>query len=396
MDENEDPIKKIKIAYVIPRFHPFKGGAEQNFYAMASRMVKEGHDVTVITTNVKYRSEELAYEEMFEGIHIIRNWALSNQLYAGFYPGLLPTLLFHHYDVIHASGIGFLWRELCLILKKIFAYKTKFIVTPHGPFMALNDKVGFRGFAKKFYTQVLRLFIPWLYDSVIQVNPRQTEWMERDYGIDKEKVTLIPNGIDKNYIEEVLVEHQPHEKVTITYINRHEWYKGIQDVIKALALLKDTSDLPSFEFLILGRAGNYTQKLKDLIAELAMESFVKFLFSPSDEERDKIFYEQSQISILPSKWEAVGISLLEAMAKGNVIITTTGNEGADLILKDGENGFIYDFGDYKKLAELLKTLLINFDLRRKMSERNLELAKKFTWEAIFPEYETLVLKLLER
>jgi glycosyltransferase involved in cell wall biosynthesis len=397
-----DSHKRLKIAYIIPRFHPFKGGAEQNILAMASRMVAQGHDVTVITTNIKFRNEELPKTETFEGIKIIRQWSLNDQLYAGFYPELLPYLLSHEFDVIHASGIGFLWREMCLIIKKIFTWKTKFVVTPHGRFMALGDTEGARGVARKYYTAILKIFIPWLYDAVIQVNPKQSEWMQKEYGISPEKIKLIPNGIDQKYTEEVLIEHQPHEKVIITYINRQEWYKGIQDVIRALNIIKnkykdslgkDDSQIADFKFLVMGRAGNYTQKLKDLVEELEMQNYVDFIFSPSDEERDKIFYEDSQINILPSKWEAVGITLIEAMAKGNVVITTTGNEGADMIIKNEENGYIYKFGEFEELAEILEKLLLNPDLRRKMQEINLERAKNFTWEAIFPEYENLLLEV---
>lgn len=387
----ETPEKKIKVGYVIQRFHPFKGGAEQNMYALATRMAKQGHEVTVVTTNVKFRNETLPSTEIHKGMKIVRNWSLNEQLYAGFYPGLLPYLLKNQFDVIHASGIGFLWREWCLIIKKIFSRKTRFIVTPHGPFMAVNNTEGFRGFAKKFYTFFLRLFIPWLYDVVIAVNPKQVEWMTKEYGINPNKIFILPNGIDVDYLEQELHEHTREEKIIITYLNRHEWYKGIHNVIEAIHNIEDNKLTDKkFEFWIMGRAGNYTPKLTEMVDEYNLQDYIKFVFSPSDEERDRIFYEESQINILPSNWEATGITLVEAMAKGNILITTYQNEAAEIIIKQGENGYIYNYTDIDKLTEILTELINDYELRQQIRRNNIEAAKDFTWEAIFPEYLSLV------
>ncbi len=399
-------MNKLKIAYLVPRFHPFRGGGEQNIFALASRMAKEGHDVTVITARVKYRNEELPYTEEYEGMHIVRNWALNEWLYLGFYPGLLIYLLNNKFDVIHSSGIGFLWREICLMIKKVFSPKTKFITTPHGPFMAATDETdtAFRRFSKSTYTSILKIFMNWLYDSTIAITPKQNEWLIKDYNISSEKIILIPNGLDKKYLEKELHEHKKDEKVIITYMNRHEWYKGIQDMVKAVdslrrsdALRKSKSEdyvpLPEFEFWIMGRAGNYTPSINELIEKLKVGEYTKFIFSPTDEERDRIFYEESQINVLPSRWEATGIALMEAMAKGNVGITTYQNEAWDIIIKEGENGFVFNFGDVEALTEILRKLLSDYKLRQTMRKNSLEFMKNFTWEAVFEDYKELVNKL---
>lgn len=389
----------MKVAYITPRFHPFKGGAEQNIFALASRVAKLGHSVTILTTNVKFNKESLPKEEFYKGMEIVRNWAPTEALYAGFYPGLLIELFKDKYDVIHSAGIGFFWREFCLILRKVFSKKkTKFIVTPNGPFMALNDKGGLRGLVRSVGTAFLKIYINWLYDVFVAVNPKQNEWMINLYHINPSKIKLVPNGIDESYIEKNIVEHKPEDKVVITYINRMEEYKGIQQVLKALDRLLNTQSwqpnrpkslvmkLPEFAFYIMGRPGGFTTTLERMVKELNLREYVKFVLSPSDEERDKVFYNESQINILPSKWEATGIALLEAMAKGNVIVTTHQNEVADIIIHTGENGYVYDYPDIDKLTEILKELITNYDLRTKMRKKNIEMASQFTWESILPKY----------
>lgn len=377
---------KIKIAYISPRFHPFKGGAETNLLQKALRMSALGHDVTVYTTNTRFRDEKLSRLETYQGIKIIRHWQVNEQLYAGFYPRLIIDLLKNNFDVIHSSGIGFFWREICLILKRLISKKTLFINTPHGPFMAINDSKGFRGFAKRVGTILLNLYINKLYDKFISVNPIQHIWMEKEYGIKDSQVAIIPNGIEESYLEKDLVEHKKEEKVIISFVGRMEWYKGIQMVIKSLVPIKKLN----WEFIIMGRSGSYTANIKKLIQENELDQKIKIIFSPSDDQRDDILKNFSQITILPSKWEAFGISLVEAMAKGNVIITTNQNEGKDLIIKDGISGFSYDFNDTKNLTKILKDLITNYKKRSEIRIHNLSFARSFTWESIFPSYAKLI------
>jgi len=393
----KDKKKRLKIAYFIPRFLPFKGGAEQNIYAMATRMSNLGEDVFVVTTNVKFRDETLPKEEKIDGINIIRLKALIQSLYLGFYPELFVYLIKNKFDIIHTSGIGFIWREFCLIFAKLFFQrKAKYICTPHGPFMALGEKKGFRGFAKKTYTFVLSIIVPKLYDKIIAVNELQYIWMTKEYKIPSEKIVVVPNGIDQNYLEEEIFPHKKEERIVITYLNRHEWYKGIQFVISALhniKLLKQKKNLPDFVFYIMGRPGNFTKTLQEQVKKLEMEEECKFIYSPSDIERDRIFFEESQINILPSKWEATGITLIEAMAKGNVIITTKQNEAYDLVIQKGKSGYAFDFGDVGQLTKILLKLFSDFDHLQSIRNYNVKFAKNFTWEAVFPKYKKMIYDL---
>jgi glycosyltransferase involved in cell wall biosynthesis len=379
-------MKKLSIVYIIPRFHPFRGGAEQNIEAFAVRMAEKGHDVTVFTTNVRFRSEKLPWVENYKNITIRRFWAPNEWLYAGFYPGLLFALIRKKSDLIHVSGFGFIWVEICLVIKKLLDRKTIIINTPHGPFMA-TAKNGIKFIIKKIYTKILKLILPFLYTKVIAVVPKQTEWINNEYNIPIDRITVVPNGISEDYLVKKAPVHDKDEKVVITYLNRMEKYKGIQDVLYAMTLL-DKKVLDRCEFWIMGREGSYTKKLRSIVTENGLEDYVRFIFTPTDEERDNAFLK-SQINILPSQWEATGIVLLEAMAKGNVIVTTNQNQGVDLLINK-KSGFAYDYGDRKKLAGILSVLIKDYETRREIIEHNVSFAKNFTWESIFPKYEALI------
>jgi glycosyltransferase involved in cell wall biosynthesis len=82
------------------------------------------------------------------------------------------------------------------------------------------------------------------------------------------------------------------------------------------------------------------------------------------------------------------------MAKGNVIITTNQNQGVDMLIKEGESGYAYDFADVDKLASILAKLIDNFELRQAIIKHNHEFSKSFTWSAVFPKYEDTILELV--
>ena len=379
----------MKIIYIIPRFYPFKGGAEQNFEALALSLASLNHEVKVFTSNIKFKNtQKLKQKEKYKNITIIRFWAVNKALYAGFYPFLLPKLIFTKADLIHVSGFGFFWIEICLIIKKIVSPKTKFINTPHGPFLATSN-TKLKKIIKKLYTPILSIIISLIYNKIISVVPKQKEWMQKEYKINSKKIELIPNGIYKNYIEKSLPKFKKDEKIIITYLNRMEWYKGIQDVLFAIDLL-DKKIQEKIEFWIMGREGAYTKKLRQIIKEKHLKN-IQFIFTPSDKERDNALLK-SQINILPSKWEATGIVLIESMAKGNVIITTNQNEAKDLLINP-KSGYSYNFGDFYRLKNIIENIVLNYEKRIKMIQYNHNFVKNFTWEAMLPKYFNLIQSL---
>ncbi|MCF8260727.1 MAG: glycosyltransferase family 4 protein [Melioribacteraceae bacterium] len=66
-------------------------------------------------------------------------------------------------------------------------------------------------------------------------------------------------------------------------------------------------------------------------------------------------YNDQNLFILPSKYETFSIATLEAMAAGLTVIVSQ-SAGASRFVVNGENGILFEFGDNKKLAAILKDL----------------------------------------
>ena len=101
--------------------------------------------------------------------------------------------------------------------------------------------------------------------------------------------------------------------------------------------------------------------------------------------------EASEIFVLPSEWEAFGMCTAEAMVKQNAPVSTR-TEGGRHLIKDGENGYLFDFEDLEELREKLSKLLTNKSLRIKMQKANKELVKQFSNVRLAEEYEKVYKK----
>lgn len=383
--------KKLNIVFVIARFWPYRGGAEMNCYKMATYCAALGHNVTVLTTDANPGTGILPSEETVEGVKIIRVHRWNQQLNLGFYPGLLSKLVKTKADVVHVeNGPGFMWQDFCVLVKKWTSWKTKFIVTPHGPFLATGSTyTGLKGVVANLGQLLLAPYFKliWgkMWHKVIAINARQPVWLARDYWVNPKNIVVIPNGIPAELLN-VPYKHAEEGVLRISYLGRISEYKGVQKVIEALHILHATP--AEYQFTVMGKM--FYPELLEKIREYNLQEVVKIIDTPSDEVRDQVLTEESEIHILPSQWEAQGIVLLEAMAKGNIPVTTETNEGAPDFIQNGRNGFIYPYENAERLAQIIEQMRVATKLRQQMIDLNLQIVKNWTWEEILPKYQQLI------
>jgi len=374
----------MKIGFLIEYFYPVRRGAENNCFYLARELAKK-HEVHVFTSDRK-DNRIFKKKEIIDGIHIYRyKNVFRYKYYLTFTPGML-NVLNYDLDILHVHSFGFLWHDFVVLLKKLSG-KTRIINTPHGPFMALTE---YNLFQKIFRIIVLfkEYFLNKLYDVVIQVNPNQYKWITK-YGVPRDKIKYVPNGIPKTLFNKIdnkdfVKRYNLKNKFVISYLGGIQGYKGLDQVIRVLPNLNN-----KIIFVAMGKDFGDKKRLVELAKKLKVSDRVIFLGEVSDENKLKAL-DTSEIFILPSDWEAFGIVILEAMARGNAIISTK-TEGGEFLVKK-ENGFVYDFGDLKSLGRNIKTLSENKKLRRNMKKNNIRKAKEFLWENIVKNLERIYAK----
>lgn len=160
--------------------------------------------------------------------------------------------------------------------------------------------------------------------------------------IDKEKITLLPLGIDKRTIQNL--KKRQSEIFTIVYIGRVEEYKGIQYMINAINKRKKND----VKLIIVG-TGSYLSNLLEMIRENNLKKQILIDTKTVGKETYK-YYEYANIVFSFSYKETFGITIAEALT-GNIpcLVPNTGalSEFIDNELCIG----IENLNNYKEINE---------------------------------------------
>jgi len=183
-----------------------------------------------------------------------------------------------------------------------------------------------------------------------------------EYGFIPNKVIHIPNFIELNEND---IKVESHNNNYILYIGRLSSEKGVETFIKAF------EKIDKIELLIAGD-GPLKSELKHLASYNKRIKFLDFL------QKREIYklIKNSSIVVLPSKcYENFPYSILEAFALGKPVIGSRIG-GIPELVKDGENGLLFEPGNANELAEKIKWMIAHPKERQEMGQRARELVKR--------------------
>lgn len=216
--------------------------------------------------------------------------------------------------------------------------------------------------------------LAWLYNLKLYQNCDATsaptaqirDMMYKDWNYPKE-VKVVWNGTDTDVFRigrhdaDVRKEWNLTSKEIVTYVGRLTPDKGVHTYIDAVNILqKKGYDIQ----MVIAGIGPYREALLDQIDRLGMKDSVRF-FGYLDEAHKASLLSASNIFSLPSKADTFGISMLEAMAAGCPTIGANSG-GIPEVIKDNENGLLFEFGDKDQLAEKMQSIFDDNALRQRL------------------------------
>ena len=253
-------------------------------------------------------------------------------------------------DIIHVRSRVPAW--LVYFAKKNL--KAKIISTVHG-----FNSVG-------FYSSIMTKA-----DHVICVSNSIKEYIQSNYKVSDEIITVIPRGIDtklfnknnldKNFIENFKIEYDLKDKFIVSIIGRVTQLKDYETFIKAIFEVKKS--IKNVKAIIVGGVRedkqDYFNSLKELIKELNLKENISFTGSQS---KIAEVYDISDVVVSSSKKpESFGRAVAEAIALNTPVVATNHGGVKDIIIEN-ENGFFFEIGDEKELSEkIIKCNQLNFD-----------------------------------
>lgn len=200
-------------------------------------------------------------------------------------------------------------------------------------------------------------------EKIIAVSEHQAEALRKFNPRYSNKVTAIPNltnvaGIRKKSL--ALTRDQfDTTKFNIVSVGRVSHEKGMDLAVKACAeLVKGGND--NIRWWIVGD-GPAMQEVRKVIAELDMEAYV---ITVGMQTNPYPYIRQADLYVQPSRFEAFGLTILEAMILGKAVLATD-TMGAHASIENGKNGLICDATE-KKLAEQIKALILCLNKLKKL------------------------------
>ena len=191
-----------------------------------------------------------------------------------------------------------------------------------------------------------------------------------------EKIVTIYNGIDLNKFK--INRKNNSEVKKIISIGRLTKAKDYPNLFKALDILiqklnKENIPLPSVN--IVG-TGEIEKELKALTKKMNLGHIVSFLGVRQDIPE---LLKESDIYVMSSEWEGLSISLIEALTSGIPIVATNAGSNNEVIEND-VSGIIVPTKDPEALAEGIYNLIIDKDLRDRLSKEAIKRSELFAIE----------------
>ncbi|MGL5955448.1 MAG: glycosyltransferase family 4 protein [Brevinema sp.] len=367
-------MKKLKILALNWRdpLHPEAGGAEVHLDHLLSFLAKK-HEVVLISTRVTKTIEVFSYhgyEVRREGHPFLFNFTFS-QLWK-------KCLFSQGFDLIidDVSKIGL---QTPLYIKDVPIIAIFHHIHGHTLFQLLPLPVACYVYFMERIALRSYLKTPML---VVSESTKQELLNFANF----QKIILLPNGIDRNYIEVRRLTKIPFQLCTVGRLTRA---KRVDLSLKTFQLV--LQQYPQARLLIAGR-GSQEQTLKKYAKQLHIDHAIEFLGYISEEEKKRLL-EQSQALLFTSEKEGWGITAIEASACSCPVFGFE-VQGVRDAVRSGVNGFLTKFSD----AEALAALIIRYLQDSKnhiLQERALCYAKNFDWDKIAQEFELILFELIQ-
>jgi len=358
---------KIVIFNWQDRTHPQAGGAETHLHEIFSRMVRSGHDVTLVACAF----DGAPSREVVDGITVIRIASRSTYNFA--VPLWWRRHGRHHgYDLVIDD------------INKIPVFCPLFVRTPIlGLVHHLFGSAIFTeaGVLAGTYVWLAERMIPYVYrDTPMVVVSESTRRECIEAGLSEKHIDIVYNGVDvEEFPMKLSAKASPP---TVAYFGRLKRYKSVDHVIHAMQQVVRT--LPDARLEILGR-GDDEPRLRELAASVGLSQHVAFHGFVSNDQKIQLL-SQAHVVVNPSKKEGWGITNLEANACGTPVISAD-SPGLRDSVSNGVSGLLYPYGDIEILAQRIVSVLTDQQLSLTLQEGSLSWARQFSWDRSASEME---------
>ena len=309
------------------------------------------HSIETIDTSLDVLKEDIGKFDFKKTLYYIKQY---KELYK-----------IKNFDKIYISTgqtfLGVLKNYPYLLIAKIF--KKEIIIHIHGNHL-WKEYEDLKGIKKIIFYKIL---------SIIDKGIVLSKSLEKNLTpfIDKKNIYILENFVEDFLFEKI--KPKRFDNLKIIYLSNLMKEKGIIDLLEALLILQKEGIL--FKAKIAGGIDSSMQDKINIYFEQLRDN-VEYLGLVYEEDKKKLL-EWGNIFIFPTYYSMEGqpISIFEAMATGNIILTTK-HAGIPDVFKENINGFYIDKKNPISIVDKLTELSSNLLSYKYISENNMNEAKE--------------------
>lgn len=361
------------------------GGIARVVHDLSKRLIKDGHEVTVVT----YRdSADVPEYENDKGVNVYRvdNYMIHPNNFIDWIMQLNFNMLSKAteiinkeggFDVIHAHD----WLVTYAAKSLKNAYDIPIVATIHATEAGRNS--GIHDETQRYINDTEWLLTYEATEVIVNSNYMKNE-IQRLFGLPFDKINVIPNGINLSNFTGIERDYDfrrqyamDNEKI-ILYVGRLVYEKGVQHLIAAMP--KILSNYHDAKLIIAGRGG-MMDELRAEASNLGLNDKIYFTGYLNSKQVQKM-YKCADVAVFPSTYEPFGIVALEAMLAGvPTVVSDVG--GLDEIVTHGVDGMKSYAGNANSIADSVTALLYDHQLATNVSKKAKQKVKdQFNWEKI--------------
>lgn len=355
----------MNILQVVRQYLPGTGGMETYVSNLCRQLTLRGHRSDVATLDHLFSGDRrLPPHECIDGIDVIRFPSRGNARYF-FAPRLMEAL--PRYDLIHIHGVDFFVDMLGTLSR---FHDKPLVLSTHGGFFHTQ---WFPSLKKAYFNTVTRNSLKGV-SRIIASSPKDREL----FATVTDNISLVENGIDYELFSGAGREPAGNK---LLFVGRISLNKRVDRLLEALARVRESH--PDAELIVAGPDWEGLQQgLEQQAAELGITDAVTFTGSVSQERLLELM-AAARLFVSASEYEAFGLSTVEAMAAGLVVVVNRIQAFEDIV-DDGETGLLTDFSDPDAAARVISSSL-EMEEAEQMGRRAREAAARYDWRSVAVE-----------
>lgn len=377
----------MRVLNVIQLLDPHLGGGTvERTLQMSRHLVRQGVGCTVLTTDIGLTSERL---RSMDGIEVIALPSLNRRFYLP-----RPSLsrireVVRNVDVVHLMNH---WTVLnALVYLEVRRQGKPYVICPAGALPI----TGRSRLLKKVYNAAIGRALVRNADRMIAISDNEVPEYLR-YGGNDERVTVIPNGIDRtDFVGSdragFLARHGLPDRPLILFVGRLNRIKGPDLLLRAF--LSMDPRFSEWQLVLVGPDEGMQGELESLAAASGATERVFFPGFLSGAEKSAA-YHAAQLLAVPSRQEAMSIVALEAGICGTPVLLT--DQCGFSAVETSGGGVVVEATSDSLRAGLEKILALDQEQRLAMGARLCALVEtQYLWEAVVKRFISMYGELLK-